>query len=128
MVRHGTPPEGVCKPPQAIGALEASAVNDFRARCRAQFERSLPATDIGQGAWADQAQASFARACRLAALVAWSAGSCARVRRTRLCGARGLLSAGTLKRGKRAICLASTGTLRLPYRAPVPLLLSWPHM
>jgi len=67
------------------------------------------------------------RACRLAALVAVSAAICARVRRTRLCGARGLLSAGTLKRGKRAICLASTGTLRLPYRAPVPLLLSWPQ-
>jgi hypothetical protein len=42
----------------------------------------LPATDIGQGAWADQAQASFARVCRLAALVAVSAaiGAGGRVR------------------------------------------------
>src|SRR5260370_1584942 len=95
---------------------------------RLSSNRSLPATHIGQGAWADQAQASFARACRLAALVAVSAAICARVRCTRLCGARGLLSARTLERGKRAICLASTATLLLPYRAPVPLLLSWPRM
>ena len=65
---------------------------------------------------------------RRAARSSLSAAICCGERRVRLRGAGGRFKAGTLNLGKRAISFASTGTFRLPYRAPVPLLLSWPHM